>query len=71
MTNFVKIRKAPQVLDIDSNTADEPTRRKFISDGEHLRANMALPDVVIKQTSEVAAYWRRFARSLGRRGSES
>ena len=33
--------------------------------------SMASPDVVIKQTSEIAAYWHRFARSLGSRDSES
>src|SRR5688572_28512233 len=41
MTHIVNIREALQTLEIDPGTADEPTRRKFIFDGEHLSASIA------------------------------
>ena len=42
MSNFVNLAKAVQTMTIDDSTADQPIRRMFVADGEHLSANVSV-----------------------------
>lgn len=42
MSNFVNLEKAVQTMTTDESTANQPIRRMFIADGEHLSANVSV-----------------------------
>lgn len=42
MSNFVNLAKAVQTMTTDESTADQPIRRMFVADGEHLSANVSV-----------------------------
>jgi len=42
VNNFVNLAKAIQTMTTDESTADQPIRRMFIADGEHLSANVSV-----------------------------
>jgi quercetin dioxygenase-like cupin family protein len=42
VSNFVNLAKAVQTMTTDESTANQPIRRMFVADGEHLSANVSV-----------------------------